>query len=418
MGDGTTNEGYGHSTARTGGEDTPMGNHYYGSGFDSWERSNLRGNIAVSVWDGDAGTGTNGLDSWYVNGAYAGAADRIPLATGASQLQIGSRLNPPTEGMAGHLAEVIVYDSTVTPTERAQLESYLATKYNIGVAQLTDYNYPVPSDPTLKAWYRADAGVVTSGGVVTQWIDQAAPGDASRILSAPAANQPTLIASVPGLNGMPAIRFDDALDFLQRPANNSPVTGDSDRTVFVVIANNVSGGDLKDHVLHFGNTGNGQAYGVLTEAGANIGNHYWGTGFFAGSAAATPAATAITFAFDGDGVNDLTGLDSFYVDGVLVGTVDMSATGAAPGGVLNTGLSQFMVGSRLTGPTEQFTGDIAEILIYDSLLSQDQIDQIHGYLQLKYGILIEGANTIPEPATVSLVGLGLAALARRRRRRR
>ena len=144
MGDQTGNEAYGHSASRAGNAGSPISNHYWGDGFDSTATATLLGaRVAVSSWDGDGGTGANGLDSWWVNGAPAGASDRAALATGTDQLKIGSRLNggtAGTEGFTGDLAEVIVFDTVLTTDERNALVQYIENKYSFATVFADDFS--------------------------------------------------------------------------------------------------------------------------------------------------------------------------------------------------------------------------------------------------------------------------------------
>jgi hypothetical protein len=121
---------YGHSVSR-GGNAGEIGNHYWGEGFNSTATTGLtQANIAVSTWDGD-GAGADGLDSWYVNGTAAGTYTRAALTTGGNELLIGSRLDGPTEGIRGNIAEVLVFDRVLTPEEMNDIGGYLAGKYGI-----------------------------------------------------------------------------------------------------------------------------------------------------------------------------------------------------------------------------------------------------------------------------------------------
>jgi len=144
FGDSTTNEAYGHSVFRGG--NSLIGNHYWGSGFDSSAAGSASPTVAISSWDGDGGSSqTNGSDSFWVNGSVSGTVSRGTLATGTSQLQIGSRLNPATEGMRGQLAEIIVYDGILTQIERDRIGGYLQNKYGISIANaITDPLGPLP----------------------------------------------------------------------------------------------------------------------------------------------------------------------------------------------------------------------------------------------------------------------------------
>ena len=143
MGNQSTNEAYGHSAARAGGEGSLISNHYWGAAFETSATAVIdTARLAVSSWDGDGGSGTNGLDSWWVDGAPSGASNRAALATGTNELKIGSRLNGGTagnEGFTGDLAEVIVFDTVLTAAERNALGYYIQSKYGIAVQDAAVY---------------------------------------------------------------------------------------------------------------------------------------------------------------------------------------------------------------------------------------------------------------------------------------
>ncbi|MEM7395277.1 MAG: hypothetical protein AAF492_23335, partial [Verrucomicrobiota bacterium] len=119
---------YGHSV---GVPDARIGNHYWFGGFQPPVTNSGQATMALSTWDGDGGSPGNGLDSWWINSTFAGADDRPPLATGTDQLRIGSRIDGPTEGILGHIAEILVYDRALTGLEQDEVGEYLSIKYGL-----------------------------------------------------------------------------------------------------------------------------------------------------------------------------------------------------------------------------------------------------------------------------------------------
>ena len=77
-------------------------------------------------------------------------------------------------------------------------------------------------------WLKADGQVITSGSSVTQWND--ASGNNVNALTAPGHTNPTLSVA-PELNNMPTIKFNGSTDGLASTVN---IRGDSSLTVFVV----------------------------------------------------------------------------------------------------------------------------------------------------------------------------------------
>jgi hypothetical protein len=301
---------------------------------------------------------------------------------------------------------------------------------------------PTFGDPNLTAWFRADSGVTLNGATVSRWGDLSdiAANTDRDVMHATAGNQPTFIAASPTLNNMPTVRFDGTNDFLRRHVGGTtagsttgvpqPAVGNGDRTVFAVVTNILPrpGTNGVEHVLHWGQPAvapslianpappppdgvpNDEAYGMLASAGGmrTYSNHYW-SGFDVGTNASSARPTVVTFSYDNDFLAGIgrAGADRFWVNGNAAGMVDIQGTNTAigtpatatnraatnPPGLGNhqlktgsNGAGQFALGSRISGWSEGFMGEIAEVIIYDQALSTADRTAVEGYLSNRYGI--------------------------------
>ena len=65
------------------------------------------------------------------------------------------------------------------------------------------------------------------------------------------------------------------------------------------------------------------------------------------------------------------------------------------------------------GSLTYLTGDIAELILYDRVLTAGELNTVGYYLEDKYGL--DTAYVVPEPATMALLGLGSLVMLRRRK---
>jgi hypothetical protein len=279
---------------------------------------------------------------------------------------------------------------------------------------------PTPDDPNLKAWFRADVGVSVDANGVTRWDDlsDSALSTARDLLPSvgDAAHQPTFNASDPIFGGQASVGFDGLQDVLARATGNSPVSGNTDRTVIAVVSAQrgpqVFSNHIHQHVLHFGNTVGDQAYGILSQRDSvpAFSNHYWG-GFDPGNAASGWSPNIVTFNYDNDFYASAgrAGADRMWVNGLNAGTIDIQATNTAAGAPahqLKTGTQQFMVGARIgldagINPVEHMRGNIAEIIVFDTTLSDSERSAVEGYLAGRYGVSIGPKTAVPGPFSIN-----------------
>ena len=232
--------------------------------------------------------------------------------------------------------------------------------------------------PVADAVLHLDAGTLglADGAAVSSW------GLAAQ---ATADNQPTFIASSAEFNGNAVVRFDGTDDWMA--LSPSPINVGSVTMFAVGKFSNPSGGE--QYLLAGQDGGGNDRIRFAVDGGGyeyRIGSSGWraiNTG--AGTADGDVHVFAITSAAEG------------FLDGVSVGTSGNSSTETPV--ALN-------IGSYNVGQKAFFSGDIAELIMYNRVLTAQEITDVSNYLAVKH---------IPEPATLALLGLGSLCVARRRR---
>ncbi len=240
---------------------------------------------------------------------------------------------------------------------------------------------------------------VADGTSVTTWADQSGNGrDANDVVG----TAPTYRSS--SIGGKPAVRFTGgSIRSTFAPGDDFAVTAGT--TVFIVAA-----------------TTTGVQRAMLS-IDANNGTTEQNNQFFA--YINRFSTTGSLFAsFDGSSGNnsETEDLNGPYNDGdpylftavgdpTGSGTVSLRANSGAQTnsytetvGVLP--VDDYTVGALNGGNSNLFSGDIAEIVVYNRVLSAPEISQNEAFLQAKY---------VPEPSTAVLALLGLLAIGRRRR---
>lgn len=222
MGTTNTDQAYGISALRGG--NSRIGNHYWGAAYDSQRTGSALGTVAFAMWDGDGGTPGNGLDSWVIHGLPSGANNRAPINTGVGQVIIGSRLAPPTEGIRGNIAEVIVYNQLLNWEEQQAVGGYLTQKYGLQAAygpQTMRYSTIADFDrsgPARTAYTKTVAGftpTVQAGGPTANYMRMASGATLGSFANI-AFDQTANIADAATFGDRPTVLID--FDFRLTPA--------------------------------------------------------------------------------------------------------------------------------------------------------------------------------------------------------
>jgi hypothetical protein len=233
-----------------------------------------------------------------------------------------------------------------------------------------------PSDITgLSLWLKADAGITLSGSNVTSWADQS--GNGLNVVPDYTTSDISLASSVAKFNNRPAVLFGVASDSGDVGLfNNNPFIGKS-----LFIAYSLESVSDFEYSIPYENNG------INTFTSYGNGNQIFGGYFNEFIDSNTTSTLGIAYIRtvisddDGEGNNPI----SFYIDG--------NSDGAANGGGFYNARAEIVIGNggaRGAGPSpsinQPFQGYIAEIVVYDVVLTTEQRQQVESYLNTKYAI--------------------------------
>ena len=249
----------------------------------------------------------------------------------------------------------------------------------IAAFALAPANFGQPTSPPsdgLVLWLRSDAGVVATDGTVTSWEDQS--GNFNHAI-APEGAEPTLVEGA--INGLPALQFDGI--------TNNLAISDS-----VTLLNY---GDLTSFfVVKFDDFATFRSVWAKTDVNHPSPTDYYllpGSGIprlirgdgetqLASVDGSRPAMAGryavIGFKHDFDEGTFLSGPVTHYMQG------DPNGGGMLNSAILDEGLP-LRIGTRDDFGT-WFKGEMAELLIYNAALSEEDIASLNAYLENKYGL--------------------------------
>jgi len=342
----------------------------------------------------------------YNSGALVGLAVPISFGDVSNGGDIGKGSVGPL--FSGDVAEILTYNRPLSDSERTQVELYLANKYDLyypGVSWISNYSLAVQSriisnrwdkgladayvaaqtslrnsnpgmlTQGLAVWLKADAGVTSSSGSVSQWIDQV---NGNALIQSTAANQPQYVAA--DQNGIPGIRFDGQDDLSASQSNGLGFTLKSNITVITVgmttapsqIQNSVCLGLYPN-----GEQGRFMGYSNSLEA----------FNYNSGGAAPSSGVFTIETASYNSSLSEV----AFSQNGISTSVEQVASGFGALGPGIYVGAAPFL------SMNQGWQGDISEILVYDHVLSTSELQQVSSYLAGRYGI-ISGGYSYPAPS--------------------
>lgn len=281
------------------------------------------------------------------------------------------------------IAEIIVYDRTLSSAEISKIHAYLSCKYALGL----NISVPAGIEPCAGAlWYKANAGIDTTatGQSVINWYDQSAYG----IHGTQGTNnrRPRFIYKDNNFN--PSILFDpttnaDEIDLGSAVVNDSLMIGSSDFSIYAVAAPDslVSGVLFADK-----NCGGSPTAGYYLQY-----NHLTKSWKFSGeNSAATNTVSVETIK------------SSTPYTLMSLSRVGLAYTLKNNEGASNTANSSTPINFSSSGTTSErwigaannncsqpnLDGNLSELIIVKKAPSATEDKQIQSYLALKYGLTL------------------------------
>jgi hypothetical protein len=259
-----------------------------------------------------------------------------------------------------------------------------------------------PNDPSiaasLKVWLKADVGVEKDVGVpalpgdtVRRWLDQS--GNGKHVTQDTATYRPTLTAGVT-LNGQAGLYFDGANDGFWFPQGGSAIAV-RDHTYFVVVKPSTTSDNLHKHLIS--TDGIGTHWSRFRTYNTSIVDEWDDQGV---------SLNALTAASSQSVVGSYDGTTLFASRTLLTATPSTASatrTRIAPDAHTH---NLYILGAR--NWQEFFGGYFSEVIVYNTALTQTQINGINEYLYKRF------AAAVPEPAGLALTALAVAVLALRR----
>jgi hypothetical protein len=236
--------------------------------------------------------------------------------------------------------------------------------------------------PRNVLWLDASKLPLTDGNDITTWSDLS--GNANN-LTTTAAISPQFENTTP-LNGLGYARFSKADNRILITAfNDMP---QSAYTVVVVYRTSATGQGL---ISYAASDASPDEYAIRNSDALRT---YIGSGAFDQSTIATNNNNFRVLVNSWDNID---GILDYYIDGNETGTLYRTVNGfkiglnLQSGGTLAIGNDQDLLNGGYE-TADAFTGDIAEVILYDRKLNAMQVRILNNYINSKYGIAIPGGN--------------------------
>jgi hypothetical protein len=373
--------------------------------FIKWAETGAWGTVEMQAWptrvDWRFGTGQTGNRHWHFFPSSVGSAYNVLMTTvnggNGAVFQNGNQIGTYTGANAAiantgnsfrigsdntnNIGEILVYTQSVSTAQRQQIEGYLANKWGIRASVPTAHPFKLFPPLVVRAfspydiaggslWLdAADRSTLTlSGSNVTQWNDKTGNGKHATAVNNPVWNSTSTRVE---FNGTPMYMI-----------NTSYTLNLSQRSMFLVVEQR-SYADYRGILSMIPNPSNQSDYNTTNGMAIETQNSVrFGIGLNTAVQYISYVGTqSIPKGIYNDNMTGTQG--SSFLNGANVSNV---VTVGAPGTCLG-----YLVGNRWGGSLSNFgnsfNGFIYEILIYDTLITTPQRQQVEGYLAHKWGLV-------------------------------
>ena len=276
----------------------------------------------------------------------------------------------------GTISEMIVFNRTLTDSERQSVDSYLTAKWSVPQANLS--KGPVSSAPGCWMWLDgsdplANGKAPSSGTAITVWADKSGNGRNA------VANSSSPVYLLNSFNGLGSTVFSS--DSMSVPS--SELSPNNTLTVFVVFSTNGNSADFNNDFFYFSSpTVTYQTFDMfIDESNAlNICFNGYSTTLSLGPIVGTPLLVSV--------VSDSTTI-TYYINGTQVTSYSLGTISYSLHTTIAPQLGQ-----------NSFSGSLCEIMVYNTAMSQSQQQAIESYLALKWGLFLPFTPVLTSPLII------------------
>jgi hypothetical protein len=350
---------------------------YSTTGMDIWTTVNSTPNPIIIYTQYNSSTSV--LSGYYATGSttLGGFVTKsTTMNTTAGVWYLGKRQQAGTGSVTSHLFEMIQYDTVLTTSQRQMIEGYLVRKWGLTTLYpalpSTHPFYSIrphlrtfqPIDvPGCQLWLDgADQSSMTlSGSSVTQIRDKSGNGNNS--------TSSTAAYTTTGINGLGCI--------LNPTTISGPITNSGSSVVDFFIVATLS-------------AASGPFYNMLALNAASVGNYYGAGSLFACYYGGKDPPQFYAFMNGNLSLSSTGAVNTPYIfNAFQSGTTGTTVfNGTSQGAVATPGntftYTNYYIGA--VGGAPAWLGNIGEILVFNSVLTTTQRQQVEGYLAHKWGM--------------------------------